>query len=132
MSRLGSVLLPLDVVVEGATGLALVAVPGTVAKLLLGADLPDIGAVTARVAGIALVALVLGCWLARRDRAGSPMLTALLAYNALITIYLGWLGFEGVFVGPLLWPAVAVHIGVTAMLMIAVWQSRRDRYSEGG
>ena len=123
MSRLGAMLIGLDVVIEGATGLALIAVPGVVAELLLGSDLPEIGAVTARVAGIALVALALGCWLGRRDRGGFSALAALLAYNAITAIYLGWLGLDDVFVGPLLWPAVVVHAVVAVLLGIAVWQS---------
>ena len=79
MSRLRETLVPLDVAIEGATGLALIAAPAFVARILLGADLPDVGAVTARVAGITLVALVLGCWLDRRDRGGLSALAALLA-----------------------------------------------------
>ena len=121
MSRLGRMLLSLDVVIEGLTGLALIAVPAVVARLLLGSELPEVGAATARVAGIALVALVLGCWLARHDRAGFAGLAALLAYNALVAIYLGWLGLEGVLAGPLLWPAVILHAVVTVLLAIALW-----------
>ena len=123
MSRLVVMLVGLGVVVEGVTGLGLIAIPGTVAKLLLGSDLPEIGAVTARVAGIALVAVALGCWLGRKDPVGFAALATLLVYNALVAIYLGWLGLVGVFVGPLLWPAVIVHAVVTALLVIAIWQS---------
>jgi hypothetical protein len=119
MNRLHTILVPFEVVVEGATGLALIVAPGFVARLLLGAEFPEIGAVVARVAGITLVALVLGAWLGRRRGAGFSGLAALLAYNALVGIYLAWLGFEGVFVGPLLWPAVILHAVVTALIAIA-------------
>ncbi|WP_221939115.1 hypothetical protein [Mycobacterium sp. KBS0706] len=125
MSSLRDILVPFDVLIEGATGLALMAVPALIARLLLGADLPEIGAVTARVAGIALVALVLGCWLGRQARGGICALAALLAYNTLITVYLGWLGIGGVFIGLLLWPVVVFHALVMAMLAVALWQSRR-------
>ena len=80
----------------------------------------------ARVAGITLVALVLGVWLGRRGGAGFSGLAALLAYNALVGIYLAWLGFEGVFVGPLLWPAVILHVVVTVLIAIAL-AAGRDR-----
>ena len=123
--RLGSNLVSLDVAIEGATGLALIAVPAVVARLLFGAELPEIGVVTARVAGIALVALALGCWLARRDQVGFAALAALLFYNALVAVYLGWLGIEGGSVGPLLWPAVVLHAVVTALLVVALSQERR-------
>ncbi|WP_342237889.1 hypothetical protein [Inquilinus sp. OTU3971] len=129
MSGLRDILVPFDVAIEGATGLALMAVPALVATLLLGADLPEIAAVTARVAGIALVALVLGCWLGRQDRGGISALAALLAYNTLTTVYLGWLGVGGVFIGLLLWPVVVFHGFVTAMLAIALWQASRDASS---
>ncbi len=122
MGRLHTILVGFEVAVEGATGLALVVAPSFVARLLLGVDLPDIGAVTARVAGITLVALVLGAWLGRRGGAGFSGLAALLAYNALVGIYLAWLGFEGVFVGPLLWPAVVLHAVVTVLIAIALRQ----------
>ena len=71
MSRLHKILVPFDVAIEGATGLALIVVPAFVARLLLGADLSEIGAVTARVAGIALVALAFGAWLGREDAPAS-------------------------------------------------------------
>lgn len=125
--RLRAALLSAEVVIEGATGLALIAVPDLVARLLLGADLPEIGVVVARVAGITLVALVLGCWLAGPIRDTVAALAALLAYNALIAIYLGWVAIEGVFVGPLLWPAVVFHAGVAVLLATALLQIRSGR-----
>jgi len=38
----------------------------------------------------------------------------MLVYGALAAIYLGALGLEGTWRGPLLWPAVAIHAGVSA------------------
>ena len=38
----------------------------------------------------------------------------MLVYGALAAIYLGGLGFEGTLRGPLLWPAVAAHVCVSA------------------
>lgn len=122
MNRLHTTLVTFEVVVEGATGLALIVAPAFVARLLLGAELPKIGGVVARVAGITLVALVLGVWLGRRGGAGFSGLAALLAYNALVAIYLAWLGFDGVFVGPLLWPAVVLHVVVTVLIVVALRQ----------
>jgi hypothetical protein len=122
MKRLHTILVGFEIAVEGATGLALIVAPSFVARLLLGAELPEIGAAVARVAGITLVALVLGAWLGRRDGTGFSGLAALLAYNALVAIYLGWLGLEGAFVGPLLWPAVILHVIVTVLIAIAVRQ----------
>jgi hypothetical protein len=69
-----------------------------------------------------LVALVLGAWLGGRGGAGFSGLAALLAYNAFVATYLGWLGFEGVFAGPLLWPAIILHVVVTVLIAIALRQ----------
>ena len=55
-------LLPLAAVVEVATGVALLVVPLLVGRLLLGAELAGVSIPVARVAGIALIALGVGCW----------------------------------------------------------------------
>jgi hypothetical protein len=115
--------LSVGVLIEGATGLALVAVPGVVVWLLFGADLPALGAVVARVAGIALLVLALACWLSRRDRGGAAALTALLAYNILMGAHLAVIAAEGELVGVLIWPAVAVHAAMSVLLAIA-WTRR--------
>ena len=77
MRSLREILVPADVAIEGATGLALILVPDFVTRILLGSELPEIGAVVARVAGIALVAMVIGAWLGRHARGGiSTLATA--------------------------------------------------------
>ena len=45
---------------------------------------------------------------------------ALLIYNLLATIYLGYLGLAGQLVGILLWPAVALHV-LLSNLLGRVW-----------
>ena len=94
---------------EGATGLALFIVPSLVVQLLFGAELTDIAVIVARVAGIAIVSLGVACW------PGSA-LTGMLIYSAAITLYFAYLGFAGGLSGRLLWPAVIVHVILTALL----------------
>jgi hypothetical protein len=53
-------------IAEVLTGLALVIVPSLVGRLLLGEELVGIAIPVARVAGIALIALGIACWPARR------------------------------------------------------------------
>ena len=104
---------------ESATGLGLVASPGLLATLLLGGGLDTPAALTvARVAGVALIAIGLACWLAREDgasRAARALVTALLVYNvgagalfahAAMTLQPPGLG---------VWLVVAVHA------IIAMW-----------
>jgi hypothetical protein len=54
--------LVLAAVGEAVTGLALIIVPGLVGQLLLGEELTGLAALTARVAGMALIGLGIACW----------------------------------------------------------------------
>ena len=101
--------LVLAAVGEGATGMALLIVPSLVGRLLLGEELTGIAIPVARVAGIALVALGVACW------PGTP-LVGMLTYSAVITLYLAYVGFAGGLTGILLWPAVVLHVILTALL----------------
>ena len=104
-------------VAEGGTGIALLAVPATVARLLLGADVSGAPAVLGRCFGIALLALALACWPGRTGGGkGSTAVRAMFAYNALIALYLAYLGTAGHMTGPLLWPAIALHAIVALLL----------------
>jgi hypothetical protein len=107
-------------VAETLTGLALALVPAPVGWLLLGQELG--GGVTtavARVAGIALIGLGLACW------PGPPRL-GVLFYSASVALYLGFLGVAGGASGVLLWPAVAVHVGLTTLLAQAALKRSKD------
>jgi hypothetical protein len=96
-------------VIEMATGAALLIVPSTVGRLLLGTRLDGGATHVARVAGIALVALGIACW------PGPPSL-GMLVYGAAVTLYLGLLGITGGATGVFLWPAVILHLVLTAWL----------------
>ena len=105
-------------VVEVATGMALLIVPSLVGRLLFGAEFTGVANPAARVTGIALLALGVGCW------PGSTALCGMLTYGALATLYLVYLGVIGEWVGPLLWPAVVLHGILTVLLARACFQSR--------
>ena len=47
---------------EAAMGLVLLVYPPIVVRLLFGADIAGAGIVMSRIAGIALIALGVGCW----------------------------------------------------------------------
>ena len=102
--------------IEAMTGLALIAVPTLVGRLLLGVDLPGSGIAVARVAGFALLALGVGCW-PRGDAATGQSIRALFTYNLLAGLFLGYLAMAGGFTGPLLWPASVLHV-VLALLLV--------------
>ncbi len=96
-------------VAETATGLALVIAPSLVARLLLGEDLAGVAIPVARVAGIALIGLGVACW------PGQPLI-GMLIYGAGVALYLAYVGLVGGFAGILLWPAVVLHLVLTALL----------------
>jgi len=101
--------LVLAAVSEAATGTALLIVPSFIGQLLLGAELIGMAITLARVAGIGLIALGVACW------PGTP-LVGMLTYNAVITLFLAYVGFAGDLTGILLWPVVVLHMILTALL----------------
>jgi hypothetical protein len=112
-------LLNVAAVAEAAMGVALLAVPSLVGRLLLGAELTGVGITVARVTGIALIGLGVACW------PGTP-LTGMLIYSTLTTLYFTYLGVSGV-AGILLWPAVAAHAGLSILLVRAWRKEQRIR-----
>ena len=100
-------------VAEAATGLALVIVPSLVGRLLLGEELTGVAIPVARVAGIALIGLGIACW-------PGPPLNGMVTYSAVVALYLSYLGFAAGLTGVFLWPAVALHVSLTALL---IWAS---------
>jgi hypothetical protein len=115
--------------VELVTGLALIAVPDVVSRLLLGVGAAGLGPALCRFFGIALLALGLACWPDRPGAAGrAPAWRAMLAYNGLVAVYLLLLGTAGHFTGPLLWPAVAFH---AVMALLLLWPPGRAPAAPG-
>ena len=94
---------------EAATGAALLAVPSLVGQLLFGAELTGVTIPVARVTGIALIGLGIACW-------PGPPFVGMLIYSATVTLYLAYIGFAGGLTGILLWPAVVLHVILTALL----------------
>ncbi len=99
---------------EAGTGLALLIVPSLVGRLLLGEELTGIAIPVAGVAGIALIALGVACW-------PGPPRVGMLTYSAAVTLYLAYVGFAGGLTGILLWPAVVLHVILTALLARAMF-----------
>ena len=106
-------------VLEVATGMALLIVPSLVGRLLFGAEFTGVANPAARVTGIALLGLGVGCW------PGSTALCGMLTYSALVTLYLLYLAIRAEWVGPLLWPVVALHGILTVLLARAWFQSQK-------
>ena len=114
-------------VLETGTGLALLAFPRWVVRLLLGAELQGAGPAAGRLCGVALMSLGLACWPERAatpDRLDRRANRALLVYNASVAAYLAGLLALGGDRGILLLPAIALHAVLTAVLARIVMRSR--------
>ena len=120
-------LLTLTALIEAATGLALIAAPSVVVQLLLDSPLGTSAALTlGRVAGSALLALGIACWLARDDtqsRATRGLVSAMALYNLATVAVLSFAGVGFGLHGVALWPAVILHA------MMSVWCIARLRRS---
>jgi hypothetical protein len=117
-------LLTVAAVAEIVTGVALIVVPSLVVRLLFGADIADIGVVTSRFAGLALIALGVACG---PFEAASRALYGMLTYGSLATLGLLYLALSGKWNGPLLWPAVVLHAVLTLLLARAWFKPQEHR-----
>jgi len=111
-------LLLITAIVEAPAGLALLAAPSTLTRLLVGGSLDAPAAVAvARIAGAALVAVAITCWSAREDiagRASRGIIAGVLLYNCLsvaVLVHTAAIGLRGVG----LWPTAVLHAA------LAVW-----------
>jgi len=118
--------LTLTAIIEAATGLALIAVPAIVVRLLLGADISGASIPLGRVAGAALLALGVACWLARDDtqsRAARGLVVAMLMYNIVATAVLAFAGIGLGLHGVVLWPAVVLHAAMGVWCIVCLGRS---------
>jgi hypothetical protein len=120
-------LLTVSAVVEGGTGLVLVAFPTPLAALLLGSSLDTPAALTvARLAGVALLALGGMCWRARLDGRGSAakgVVVGMVIYNAGVFTVLVHAGISLGLSGIGLWPVVLVHAVMAAWCVMTLSRS---------
>jgi len=110
---------------ETATGLSLLAIPAIPLRLLIGVDQASPETVfVARVAGSALLAIGVGCWLGRSDQLGPAqrgLIAAVLVYSAIVAGLLVYAGLYLNLIGIALWPAVAVHTVLCVGCVFSLW-----------
>jgi hypothetical protein len=119
-------LLALTALIEAGTGLGLLVVPSFVVRLLLGAEISGVAIPLGRVAGVALLALGVACWLASGDtknRAARGLVAAMLVYNPGVAVVLGAAGIQSQTAGIALWPAVVLHVAMSCWCgrIIVAW-----------
>jgi hypothetical protein len=121
-------LLIVTAAIEAGAGVALLAAPSVAASLLLGTELDTPPALTvARVAGAALLALGVTCWLARADAqstAARGLIVAMLLYNSAAVAILAYAGIYLGLVSIALWPAVVLHVALAAWCVACLKMNR--------
>jgi hypothetical protein len=99
---MNKVLLAVASTLEAVTGIGLILAPSMI-RFLLGVDVSGAALAIARIAGFGLLSLGIVCW--TRVEANVPRPRAMLIYNLLVIVYLGYLRFDSESVGKLLLPA---------------------------
>jgi hypothetical protein len=117
-------LLIITAVFEALTGIALLASPSRAGWSLTRTAIDSAaGVIITRVAGAALLAIGVACWLAR-DHGGSAggqaLIWGLLTYNVAAAAVLGLAGITSAANGPAIWPATAAHLGLAAFCIVAL------------
>jgi len=110
--------------IEVGAGLALLIAPAFAVQVLLGAEISGAAIPLGRIAGVALLALGLACWLARGaapSTAARGLVTAMLVYNFGAAVVLGTAGIQSSTAGLVLWLAVLLHaaMGIWCSTLIA-------------
>jgi hypothetical protein len=117
-------LLTMFALVEVGAGLTLVVAPSELTTLLVGTQLDTPTAlIVGRVAGVALLSLVIACWMARTDAQSSVargLVAGMLLYNAGVVTFLVHAGTALGITGVLLWPAILIHGALAVWCVICV------------
>jgi hypothetical protein len=115
---------------EGGTGLLLLVWPQAPLALLLGVEQPSPeGLVSARIAGAALVALGVACWVGRSDKQSCTLiglLIGVLIYDVAAAMLLAHAALFMNMLGIALWPAVLLHAALAVWSVVCLWDKRRD------
>jgi hypothetical protein len=121
-------LLTATTALEVGAGLALLTAPALVFGPAI--DTPT-GSTVARVAGAALLAIGVACWLARHDgqsHAARGIVGGLVIYNAFVVAVLVYAGTALGLSSGGLWPAAAIHAVMAAWCVTSLRSSRTKRW----
>jgi hypothetical protein len=126
------ILLVVTAVLESGTGAAFLLAPSVVVSLLVGSSLEtSTGFLVARVAGAALLALGIACWMAPVDeqgRAAIALIVPMLAYNVTVAALLIHARAVLELSGIGLWPAVVVHTALAVWCVACLRRYRRTGF----
>src|ERR1044071_7538804 len=122
-------LLIIAAVTEAVAGVALLLIPAVAVSTLLGAALDTAtGLVAGRIAGAALIALAIACWQARNAERGNwatGVVEGMSFYNFAAAMVLVYAGIRLDLRSALLWPAIVLHLALSAWCVLMLWFTRR-------
>ena len=104
---------------EAITGLIVIVWPSVCVHLLFAEEASGPGIGMSRLAGVALIGLGIACW---PGKSAVQQLYGMFAYSTLALLYLIHIGFRGIAVGVLLWPAVVAHAILSVLLARALFK----------
>jgi len=111
-------------VIELGAGVALLCCPSAAATLLLGSSLDSPATLAlGRLAGAALLALGVACWLVRGDvhgRSARGVVAAMTVYNLGAVIVLGSASLRALPAGFALWSVVVLHAAMTGWCLASL------------
>jgi len=111
---------------EGGIGLLLLVLPSVPQALLLGTNQASPETTFfARIAGAALLAIGVTCWLGRSDTlspAQRGLIAGVLVYDAAAVALLAYAGLSLGLVGIALWPAVVLHSMLAIWCIVCLWK----------
>jgi hypothetical protein len=127
-------LLTVTAAIEVGAGAVLMGFPTAAVKLLLDSPLDSpAGTILGRIAGSALCALGIGCWLARgavRSPVASGLVAGMLFYNVAAVAVFAFAGLGLKLVGVALWPAVILHAAMACWCIGGLRYGPTSRQSE--
>lgn len=123
-------LLAVFALVEVGAGLTLAVAPSALTTLLVGTQLETPTAlIVGRVAGIALLSLVIACWVASydaRNPVAKGLVAGMLLYNAGVVSLLLYAVTALDLTGALLWPAIFIHVALAVWCVVCLLNTGTD------
>lgn len=122
-------LLVLTSVLETLLGIFLIIDPTPVIRLLLGTESTSIVQTISRLTGIVYICFGAACYpveLTQGKFIKVPSVRAMLLYNLLAAVYLGYLKFAEKLTGELLLPAVILHFLITICFLYLIKKQSKN------
>jgi xanthine/uracil permease len=105
-------------IIEAITGLGLMIIPSTVARILLNSELEGpVATLLAMVGGAAIFSLALGAWFNRSNIQVLMGVRMLLFYNAIVTLIFLFGSLKMGLGGLVLWSVIVFHFAQTVICL---------------